>query len=356
MSLEQFSKPVFAGHQTFHPRFGWIKKGLDACREDPEVYNAADAPLRLGVGKNMVEAIRFWCLATHVTAKVAHPTRPRTSVSVPTNLGEALLGKNGLDPYFEDPSTLWLLHWQAVSAGSMLPVWWSVFNELPALEFADDDLLRYCEEEIASTTWSQPNASSIKKDIDCLLRMYSNRQQTGRQTIDDLLDSPFREIGLIVPSPTAPHTHRFVLGPKPTLSNPVIAYACLDYMARSEGASRAISLSRLTADPGSPGRALKLTEAVILEALESEILNHEALQLASPGGASQLIVSADPGATAQDLMVEHHVRRGRKATVKVPGRLAGAQARQPLDSAVARIADAANDIPPLPFSDEGSAA
>jgi hypothetical protein len=277
-------------------------------------------------------------------------------VSVPTGLGEALLGKNGLDPYFEDPSTLWLLHWQAVSAGSMLPVWWTVFNDLPALEFADEDLRRFCEEEIGSTTWSQPNASSIKKDVDCLLRMYSNRELTGRQTIDDLLDSPFREIGLIVPSPTASHTHRFVRGLKPTLASPVIAYACLDYMARSEGTSRAVSLSRLTADPGSPGRLFKLTEDAILEALEVEVLNHEALQLASPGGASQLIVDANPAETAQALMVQHHVRRGRKETTRVPGHLAGPLARQPLESAIARLDDWTVEAKVPAVADDGSAA
>lgn len=337
MSLEQFAQPVFAGHQTFHPRFGWIKKGFDACTDDPEVFNAADAPLRLGVGKNMVEAIRFWCLAARVTERAPSPLRARTTVSVPTGLGEALLGKNGLDPYFEDPSTLWILHWQAVSEGSLLPIWWSTFNDLSALEFAESDLQRFCEEEIGSTTWAQPKSSSIKKDVDCLLRMYSNRELAGRQTIDDLLDSPFRELGLIVPSPTSAHTYRFVRGAKPTLSSATIAYACLDYMARSEGTARSVSLSRLTADPGSPGRLLKLTEDVILDALEVETAQHDAIQLASPGGASQLVVDTDPADMAQAVMVHHHVQRGRKDDRKVVGCLAGTLARRPLPRALERL-------------------
>lgn len=339
MSLEQFAQPVFAGHQTFHPRFGWIKKGFDACSHDPEVFNAADAPLRLGVGKNMVEAIRFWCLSTHVTERAPSPFRSRTTVSVPTGLGEALLGRNGLDPYFEDPSTLWILHWQAVSEGSLLPVWWSTLNDLAALEFSDSDLQRFCEEEIGSTTWAQPKASSIKKDVDCMLRMYSNRELAGRQTIDDLLDSPFRELGLIVPSPTAPHTHRFVRGVKPTLSSAVIAYTCLDYMARCEGTARSVSLSRLTADPGSPGRLLKLSEDVILEALELETAQHLGIQLASPGGASQLVVDGNPAEIAQVVMLHHHVQRGRKEGVKVAGHLAGPLARCGLPRALQRLAD-----------------
>ena len=28
---------VFARHETFHPQFGWLKKGFDAATQDPEV-------------------------------------------------------------------------------------------------------------------------------------------------------------------------------------------------------------------------------------------------------------------------------------------------------------------------------
>ena len=50
MSLEHFAAPSFAAHQTFHPRFGWIKKGYDAAADDPDVFNKQDAPVTLGVG------------------------------------------------------------------------------------------------------------------------------------------------------------------------------------------------------------------------------------------------------------------------------------------------------------------
>ena len=62
-------------------------------------------------------------------------------MALPTPLGRTLLEeKTGLDPYLEDPTTLWVLHWQAVSAITSLPVWWAVFNDFPALEFTEDDL------------------------------------------------------------------------------------------------------------------------------------------------------------------------------------------------------------------------
>ena len=38
--------PVFARHETFHPRFSWIKKGFDAARLYPAVFLQEDAPVR----------------------------------------------------------------------------------------------------------------------------------------------------------------------------------------------------------------------------------------------------------------------------------------------------------------------
>ncbi|HEY9663495.1 MAG TPA: DUF4007 family protein, partial [Allocoleopsis sp.] len=54
---------VFARHETFHPRFGWLKKGFNHASKDPEVFLREDSPIRLGVGKNMVRSIRYWCSA-----------------------------------------------------------------------------------------------------------------------------------------------------------------------------------------------------------------------------------------------------------------------------------------------------
>jgi hypothetical protein len=310
LSLEQYAYPLFAAHQTFHPRFGWIKKGYDAAVDDPDVFNKPDAPVTLGVGKNMVEAIKAWATATHVIARVPNPGRPRMSVAVPTPLGRALLDeKEGLDPYLEDPGTLWVLHWQAVSAKTLLPVWWAALNDFPALEFTETDLLRFCAEEVAATGWSQPNKSSIQKDVDCLLRMYTKRGTRARQTLDELLDSPFREIGLIQPAPVGRNTYRFIYGAKPGLSAAVVTYACLDYLATTDADSRTATLTRLSSDPGSPGRLMKLTEEVIRDGLEETAKIVANIRIAAPAGITQLVLNAAPAHIAKTVLWLHHRER-----------------------------------------------
>lgn len=317
MSLEQYALPVFAAHQTFHPRFGWVKKGYDAATEDPDVFNRPEAPVILGVGKNMVEAIKAWATAAHVIARVPNPGRPRMSVAVPTPLGHALLDeKTGLDPYLEDTATTWVLHWQAVSARTLLPVWWAAFNDFPALEFTDSDLLRFCTEEIAATGWAQPNQSSIQKDVDCLLRMYTKRSARARQTLDELLDSPFREIGLIQPAPAGRNVYRFSYGTKPGLSAAVITYACLDYLATADPDSRTATLTRLSSDPGSPGRLMKLNEEVIRDSLEETAKRVADISIAAPAGITQLVLDNSPAFVARAVLWSHY--RERRPSVSFP--------------------------------------
>ena len=42
-------------------------KGMAAIRESPRAFMASDASERLGLGKNMVRALRFWVTSTGLT-------------------------------------------------------------------------------------------------------------------------------------------------------------------------------------------------------------------------------------------------------------------------------------------------
>ncbi len=75
INFENTVNPIFANHETFHPRFGWLKKGFDAAKKNPDIFSQDDAPVRLGVGKNMVRAIRYWSSAFKIIDKNNLPTR-----------------------------------------------------------------------------------------------------------------------------------------------------------------------------------------------------------------------------------------------------------------------------------------
>lgn len=103
-TFSTFEKPLsegfFARHETFCPRYGWLKKGFDAVLDDSEIFDAPDAIERLGVGKNMVRSIRFGCMAFHLIEPDAESGQRRLSGRMRvTPFGKALLSDDGWDPF-----------------------------------------------------------------------------------------------------------------------------------------------------------------------------------------------------------------------------------------------------------------
>ena len=71
MRLVEAAKPTFARHETFHPRYGWFRKAYAVTKRDSQIFTHIDAPVLIGVGKNMVRSIRFWGLAAKlITARI----------------------------------------------------------------------------------------------------------------------------------------------------------------------------------------------------------------------------------------------------------------------------------------------
>ena len=306
MRLVDAAVPWFARHETFHPRYGWFRKAYAETARDPQVFGRDDAPVQIGVGKNMVRAIRFWGLAAKLIVQDSQSSSRRSSEHVPTWRGHALFGRDGWDPYMEDPGTLWLLHWLLLAPRSCLPVWWLAFNEFNAVEFGDTDLEEAVRTQLdAAADWSTPHPSSVKKDLGALMRTYAPADRSRRTGIDDRLDCPLRELNLLGRSP-ATGRYRFTLGPKPTLPPAIVAHAVLDYIARTATGGSTITLSRLAHEPGTPGRAFKLTEAELLAALAPSLDRTDGLNLATPTGAMQLAWSKDPAVIATAILDDYY--------------------------------------------------
>ena len=302
MRLVDAALPTFAKHETFHPRYGWFRKAYKAAADNPYVFTQENAPVELGVGKNMVRAIRFWGLAAKLIVEDPKAPNRRAKGCVPTRIGHAIFGESGWDPYMEDPGTLWLLHWLLLAPLSRLPVWWLVFNEFAAVEFTDDDLEIAISTQIGAVSeWRGPSPSSLKKDVSALLRTYAPQRRSHGKAIDDVLNCPLRELNLISSSVDADR-RRFTLGPKPTLPSEIATYAMLDWIARTNTGSSTATLSRLANDPGSPGRAFKLAEAELLTLLEPCVESTEELALTTPTGVVQLAWSENPAKVAPRLL------------------------------------------------------
>ncbi|WP_348539889.1 MULTISPECIES: DUF4007 family protein [Spirulina sp. CCY15215] len=286
---------AFARHDTFHPRFGWLKKGFDRAMRDERVFLAEDAPVRLGVGKNMVRSIRYWCSAF----KILEDDRP-------TEFSKKLLGEKGWDSYLEDPASLWLLHWKFLEPPCLGTAWAFTFNQFRLAEFTQEDLFyQLCEyrDRIASNIAD----SSLQKDVSCLLRMYVE-QPSKSWVSEDSLDCPFTELGLIHRAGDSRH-YTFRIGYKPNLPESLIVYTCLCHANRVSQSARTISVANLLYDSLSPGLVLKLTESAICNAIEKVSRQFKQIGISDVAGKLQFFFEDEPEELADQILDEYYKTR-----------------------------------------------
>jgi hypothetical protein len=306
--LKEACEYSFARHETFAPRFGWLHKGFIAVNNDPEAFLSEDAPVTLGVGKNMVNAIRYWSSAFKLTIEHVKGGASRAHTASPTWEACWLLSENGADPYLEDPASLWLLHWWLLSPSCMAPTWWVAFNTLTSSRFSEGELAEAVTRHLRLADWSNPAPASVVRDIDCLTKMYAPRRAPkggSPGSFEDLLDCPFRELGLLEPAAGEDRIWRFTETAKATLPTPIIAYACLDYASRHGNAERSVTLARLANEPGAPGRAFRLREPDIAAALNEVRKLHPFISVTDAIGQRSLVSHEDPRKLAWDILDAH---------------------------------------------------
>jgi len=179
------TKLIFSGHESFHCRNLWLKKGYDFISQEKK-FTAPDAVVDLGVGKNMVSAINYWIKSFGLLEK-------DNSLS---DIANFLFGKQGVDPYLENPATLWILHYHLVKENNA-SIYSLVFNEFrkKKIEFNKLHLLNFlkskCEE--SKTNYTE---STIQRDISVFLRNYV-RPQKANKNLEDYFSGIFIELNLV---------------------------------------------------------------------------------------------------------------------------------------------------------------
>ena len=274
---EAVPNPTFARHETFHPRYLWLKKAYDGVSEDSLAFRQKDAIVKFGVGKNMVNAIRFWSLAFKIT-------ETENKGIVTTKFGDDIFGKKGLDPYLERAETLWVLHWKLLSKPCSVPVWWIALNEITATVVESGNVLDIVQDKVRNNPqWKTPSEGSVKRDMDVFLHMYTSKQD--RLGIEEYLDCPFRGMSLVKYADNK--SLRFTFGQKNGLTPQVVAFACVDF-AINTGTAKSISVARLAVEPGGVGNTFKLNESDIVKYLEEACLSAKHLSLEHINGTRHL--------------------------------------------------------------------
>jgi hypothetical protein len=185
----------FTGHETFACRYAWLPKAVRGVHENSALFADVDmAMVTLGVGKNMVHAIRFWAEAAAVIEPLDGGKCYRVS-----DFGTALLGPNGCDPYMEDVRTLWLIHWKiAVNRRFRFFAWDFFLNQWQEPEISGTSALAVLRRHMRGMDRAPLSESVLDQQFEIFLHSYvPTKGRKKGEVREDNLDCPLVELRLL---------------------------------------------------------------------------------------------------------------------------------------------------------------
>jgi hypothetical protein len=262
----------FSGHETFPCRYAWLPKAFSALNHDPRIFSDEEqAMVLLGVGKNMVRAIRFWVQVTGVAR-----SSTEHSGYEPTEFGRAILDQDGHDPFLEDKRTLWLIHWNiSTLVEEPLFAWDYLMNRWQHPEISRTEILHEFEQE-ARAKERRLSPVTLAQHFDTFLHTYVPTRSRKGDIQEDNLDCPLVELELIqkvgerdMGSGRREPLYAFRRESKPDITPALFIYCLQDFWRRCRHTEKTLTFRDVAVAYNSPGQIFKLPEWDIRERLDS---------------------------------------------------------------------------------------
>lgn len=250
--------PSFSGHETFVLRGSWLKKAYDLVLNTPSLFSHEDAFVMLGVGKNMAQSIRHWGKVCNIFERCANGTGFQ-----PTQLGHALFADDGWDPFLVTPTSAWLLHWQIAARPEGAATWFYTFNLFRSGEWTAEQLCDHLDTWCAEHDWRRPSATTLRRDVECMLQSYSRPTMKQVGAAEDGLLCPLSELNLVQ---SLGNRYWLSSNDQSTLTDELVAFAIHEWLRRY--GRRTVSFGELAYSPCSPGRVFRLDEDALLQRLQ----------------------------------------------------------------------------------------
>ena len=253
----------FRAHDTFFIRKGWLSKGMRNVIADKDVFITKDKDRNpmdvLGIGANMVKALRYWLQAVGLTEEPSKGQR----FQYLTELGQIIYDQ---DPYIEEIGTLWLLQYQLAKNKMDATAWYFFFNEFNMVEFTREEFVQSLQNYILMAQ-EQAAVRSLNDDFSCIISTYVSRGKTSstRVSPENNIDCPVGELGLIdILRKTGNNVVYKKSIPAAETIDPWIALAVIYEQASG---NKEISLSNLLSAPCNIGRVFNLDSITMIEIL-----------------------------------------------------------------------------------------
>jgi len=271
IDIQKFFRPDLnakyriSGHESFPCRYAWLPKAVKWVAEKPLLFSQEQqAMVDLGVGKNMVRAIRFWAQAADMIESLGGQAGYRV-----TPLGHAILDDpKGADPFLEDIRTLWLIHWKlSTNVDSPLLAWDYLLNrwQEPVLSptLAMDALVKE-----AALQDQHLSPVTIQQHFDTFLHTYIPARGRKGDVQEDNLDSPLVELELLIKAGEREvdtggrreAIYAFRREEKPDITPELFIYCLADFWQQRHYREETLPFKTIVSGHGSPGQIFKLPE------------------------------------------------------------------------------------------------
>lgn len=260
-------RPRFSGHETFACRFAWLPKAVRLISRDPRALADDErAMLELGLGKNMVRALRFWLESFEVASA-------RSSQWALLPFGETVFGERGLDRYIERVETQWLLHWQLSTAvQNPLFAWQHILYRRMRADFTRLELLAEMRSEGERQGYEHSDVTLLQH-ADAFLHSYLGSLSSASP--EDALDGPLVDLGLVRRlgrrrggADRIEPVFALARVPLEEVGRAVVDYAIASYWQARRAGETLVTFRELAHGEGSPGATLRLEAEDLRDHLE----------------------------------------------------------------------------------------
>ena len=275
-------KYTFSGHDSFQCRQLWLKKGYDYILSKKS-FNDEDAVVRLGVGKNMVSAIRYWMKAFNII----------DNKDKPTEFGTALFSDNGWDPFLEDDASLWLLHYQLVKT-NLASTYSIIFNEFrkEKIFFTKETFVNYLKRRKEAEEGLNFNENTVGDDFIVFLKMYQGNDSNNKD-VEDSFSGILSEIDLLKTNGRRKdEQYQIENNDRDKLPEAVLLYSILD----NPSYGNSISLNSLEHEPNSPGSIFALSRSGLANKIYEIVNDNKQITFADHAGIKEMQFKNKPNA------------------------------------------------------------
>jgi len=285
--LQSDYKYQFSGHETFPLRYGWLKKAYDSVSCEggsvsSKLFSNDGSVAYFGIGKNMVSSLRHWATVSGVLQNT-----DKNQVET-TKLGKLIFDESGLDPYMEYPTTLWLIHWM-LAGRTEKTTWHWAFNYFNSTTFEREQLAVAIKKFSDDRGWRRAANITIKRDVECFVKTYVPASRSKKASLEERLESPLIELGLVKSTANSSTHFQIIRGPKSTLSMGIFLFALIEFWDSKSSAST-LSYEAISHEPGSPGRVFLLDDAGLSQILSSlDSFTNGAFRWSETAGLRQVV-------------------------------------------------------------------